>query len=61
MSQPRLPVTVLSGFLGAGIVWLNLQAKLDKCLVSMLAATRPKSLPQYNDPFPRWRCAESVA
>ncbi|MFK7751863.1 MAG: GTP-binding protein [Sedimentitalea sp.] len=48
-------------FIGAGIDWPTLKARLDGCLVPALAATGPDDLPDYPDPFPLWRRAEEAA
>ncbi|MEM9432684.1 MAG: GTP-binding protein [Pseudomonadota bacterium] len=48
-------------FIGSGIDWPNLKARLDKCLVPALAATRPDDLPDYPDPFPNWQRVEGAA
>ena len=48
-------------FIGAGIDWPALKAKLDRCLVPAVAASDPDNLPDYPDPFPMWRRAEEAA
>lgn len=48
-------------FIGAGIDWPALKARLDACLVPEFAATGPENLPEYPDPFPVWRRAEDAA
>lgn len=48
-------------FIGAGIDWPALKAKLDACLMPALAASGPDDLPDYADPFPVWRRAEAAA
>ena len=48
-------------FIGAGIDWPTLKARLDGCLVPVLAATGPDTLPDYDDPFPVWRRADQAA
>ncbi|GLQ25209.1 GTP-binding protein [Sulfitobacter pacificus] len=48
-------------FIGAGIGWPTLKARLDSCLVPAVAATGPDNLPDYPDPFPLWRRAEEAA
>ena len=48
-------------FIGAGIDWPALKARLDDCLVPAVAAAGPDSLPNYPDPFPIWRRAEDAA
>ncbi len=47
-------------FIGAGIDWPALKAKLDACLVPAVAATGPENLPDYPDPFPIWRTADQA-
>jgi len=42
-------------FIGAGIDWPALKARLDTCLVPAVATTGPDNLPDYKDPFPAWR------
>ena len=44
-------------FIGAGIDWPALKARLDACLVPATAAQGPDALPDYPDPFPTWRRA----
>ncbi len=48
-------------FIGAGIDWSSLKARLDKCLVPAMAATGPNDLPDFADPFPVWRKVEDAA
>ena len=48
-------------FIGAGIDWPALKARLDACLVPAVATTGPDNLPEYPDPFPIWRRAEQAA
>jgi len=48
-------------FIGAGIDWPALKARLDACLVPATATSGPDSLPDYPDPFPVWRRAEDAA
>lgn len=48
-------------FIGAGIDWATLKAKLDACLVPAVATTGPFDVPDYPDPFPVWRRAEDAA
>ncbi|NSX55638.1 GTP-binding protein [Parasulfitobacter algicola] len=48
-------------FIGAGIDWSALKARLDACLVPAAAATGPDDLPDYPDPFPVWRRQEAAA
>ncbi|MEM7753500.1 MAG: GTP-binding protein [Pseudomonadota bacterium] len=47
-------------FIGSGIDWPTLKARLDKCLVPEVAAPGPDSLPDYADPFPIWRRVEEA-
>ncbi len=48
-------------FIGAGIDWPTLRARLDACLVPAVAGLGPDNLPDYPDPFPIWRRAEAAA
>ncbi len=48
-------------FIGAGIDWPALKARLDACLVPAVATSGPESLPDYPDPFPMWRRVEDAA
>ncbi|MDA5557332.1 GTP-binding protein [Shimia sp. MMG029] len=49
-------------FIGAGIDWPSLKARLDACLVPIVMADGPESLPlDLPDPFPSWRRIEEVA
>ena len=48
-------------FIGAGIDWPALKARLDMCLVPAVATTGPDNLPDYEDPFPAWRRAIPAA
>ncbi|WP_147114243.1 GTP-binding protein [Tateyamaria sp. syn59] len=48
-------------FIGAGIDWPALKARLDACLVPATAASGPEDLPDYPDPFPVWRREEQAA
>lgn len=48
-------------FIGAGIDWTAMKARLDSCLVPERIATSPDALPDYKDPFPVWRHAEAAA
>ena len=48
-------------FIGAGIDWPALKARLDDCLVPADMATGPYDLPGFPDPFPIWRRAEQAA
>ena len=42
-------------FIGAGIDWPALKAKLDACLLPAMSGTTPETLPDLPDPFPVWR------
>ncbi|MEL6642116.1 MAG: GTP-binding protein [Pseudomonadota bacterium] len=48
-------------FIGSGIDWPALKARLDNCLVPAMAADGPDNLPEYPDPFPAWRRADQAA
>ncbi|MGF1446367.1 MAG: GTP-binding protein [Pikeienuella sp.] len=48
-------------FIGAGIDWPGLKARLDACLVPEHRAPGPDALPDLPDPFPIWRRAEPAA
>ncbi|TNY46002.1 cobalamin biosynthesis protein CobW, partial [Streptococcus pyogenes] len=48
-------------FIGAGIDWPALKARLDACLVPATATSGPDDLPDYPDPFPAWRRLEEAA
>jgi len=48
-------------FIGAGIDWPALQARLDACLLPEDLAPGPDALPDLPDPFPVWRRAEAAA
>ena len=45
-------------FIGTGIDWPALAARLDACLVPEHLAAGPETLPDRPDPFPAWRRAE---
>ncbi|TCL01420.1 G3E family GTPase [Shimia isoporae] len=47
-------------FIGAGIDWPALKARLDTALLPVVAASGPDSLPDLPDPFPVWRRAEAA-
>ena len=50
------------GFIGAGIDWPTLKARLDACMVPLVAAPGPDALPlDMPDPFPGWRRVEDAA
>ncbi|MCZ4253986.1 GTP-binding protein [Sulfitobacter sp. G21635-S1] len=46
-------------FIGAGIDWPVIKARLDACLVPEDLAPGPDALPDLPDPFPVWRSAET--
>ena len=49
-------------FIGSGIDWKALKAKLDACLVPISMASSPNALPlDMPDPFPIWRRSEEAA
>lgn len=49
-------------FIGSGIDWDDIKAKLDACLLPVVAASGPDDLPlDLPDPFPGWRRVEDVA
>ncbi|MEM9903258.1 MAG: GTP-binding protein [Pseudomonadota bacterium] len=48
-------------FIGAGIDWPALKARLDDCLVPKHLAPGPDALPDFPDPFPAWRRVENAA
>ena len=48
-------------FIGSGIDWPTLKARLDACLVPAISASGPDNLPDYTDPFPIWRRIEDAA
>ncbi|MBC6438207.1 MAG: GTP-binding protein [Rhodobacteraceae bacterium] len=48
-------------FIGAGIDWPALKARLNQCLVPAVVAIGPDTLPDYPDPFPIWRRGEQAA
>ncbi|MEL6234568.1 MAG: zinc metallochaperone GTPase ZigA [Pseudomonadota bacterium] len=48
-------------FIGAGIDWPALKARLDAALVEEHLAPGPDALPKLPDPFPIWRRAEPQA
>ncbi len=47
-------------FIGAGIDWETLKARLDDCLVPVHQASSLDELPNYPDPFPAWRRVEQA-
>jgi G3E family GTPase len=47
-------------FIGAGIDWPAIKARLDACLVPEGLAPDPDTLPDLPDPFPVWRRAEAA-
>ena len=48
-------------FIGAGIDWPRLKARLDAALLPAHLAQGPATLPDLPDPFPMWRLAETAA
>jgi len=48
-------------FIGAGIDWPELKARLDACLLPEELATTPENLPALPDPFPAWRRGGAAA
>ncbi|SPJ27114.1 GTP-binding protein [Falsiruegeria mediterranea] len=48
-------------FIGSGIDWPALKARLDGALLPAIAATGPHDLPDLSDPFPIWRRSEAAA
>ncbi|SDX08868.1 GTP-binding protein [Litoreibacter albidus] len=48
-------------FIGAGIDWADIKARLDGALIPEGLATSPDALPDFPDPFPNWRRAEQAA
>ncbi|NOD62087.1 MULTISPECIES: GTP-binding protein [unclassified Ruegeria] len=48
-------------FIGSGIDWPKLKARLDTALLPAVAASRLEDLPKLPDPFPIWRRAEAAA
>lgn len=48
-------------FIGAGMDWPAIKARLDGCLVPAIAVTCVEDLPEYRDPFPVWRRAGAAA
>ena len=57
----RLPVTALSWFLGTGIDWPALNARLDSALLPEGTGYNPEAVPNLPDPFPQWRRVEQVS
>jgi G3E family GTPase len=47
-------------FIGAGIDWPGLKARLDACLLPEHRAPGPDALPDLPDPFPTWRRAAAA-
>ncbi|KQB97662.1 4-hydroxytetrahydrobiopterin dehydratase [Loktanella sp. 1ANDIMAR09] len=45
-------------FIGAGIDWSAIRARLDACLVPETVAAGPDRLPDLPDPFPLWQRAD---
>lgn len=47
-------------FIGSGIDWPAIKARLDACLLPAHLAPGPDALPDLPDPFPAWRRAEAA-
>ncbi len=47
-------------FIGAGIDWPSLKARLDACLLPEPLAQGPDEIPDLPDPFPLWRRVEAT-
>jgi len=47
-------------FIGSGIDWSALKARLDACLLQDRLSAEPDALPDLPDPFPGWRRAEAA-
>ncbi|MEO0823516.1 MAG: GTP-binding protein, partial [Pseudomonadota bacterium] len=47
-------------FIGAGIDWAKLKARLDAALLPVVSASGPHDLPDLPDPFPIWRRPEAA-
>lgn len=47
-------------FIGSGIDWSALKAKLDSCLVPAETASSVSELPEYSDPLPQWRPVQAA-
>jgi hypothetical protein len=48
-------------FIGSGIDWPALEARLDEALLPVTAAGGPEDLPDLPDPFPVWRRKDAAA
>ncbi|OAN75926.1 4-hydroxytetrahydrobiopterin dehydratase [Sulfitobacter pontiacus] len=48
-------------FIGSGIDWPDVKARLDAALVPENVATSVDAMPVYSDPFPQWRTPEPAA
>ncbi|MGB2220715.1 MAG: GTP-binding protein [Henriciella sp.] len=48
-------------FIGAGIDWAVLKARLDTALLPEVFAYSPEKVPDLSDPFPLWQFAKSAA
>lgn len=48
-------------FIGAGIDWSALKARLDEALLPEISEYSPDAPPELPDPFPQWRRAEAAA
>lgn len=47
-------------FIGAGIDWPALKARLDSALLPEIQAYSPHDIPDVSDPFPRWQMAQQA-
>ncbi|MEM0899653.1 MAG: GTP-binding protein [Pseudomonadota bacterium] len=47
-------------FIGSGIDWAALKARLGECLLPASIASKPEQLPDLPDSFPAWRRAEAA-
>lgn len=48
-------------FIGSGIDWAAITARLNAALINDESASSPNTLPDFPDPFPQWRRAEQAA
>ena len=48
-------------FIGSGIDWKAITARLNAALINDESASSPDTLPNFSDPFPQWRRAEQAA
>ena len=47
-------------FIGSGIDWSEIRARLDACLLSETLANNISTLPSLSDPFPVWQRSEAA-